>query len=399
MDLSVFARMPFTRRACCVVCERRNSAALLDMPKFPITEIYTTQRCSKKLGLLDQEFFICPRCGHGQLGRVIDVGLQYGNYHFRSGQSATGQQSAQFFINYIDQFIPKKKLGLVVEVGCNDLYLLKQIRRRSRKLVGIDPILSGREKQLSQGNVHAVGGFLEDIAYQGSADLIICKDTLEHVSRPVEFLQKVVKHGHARTLYAFQFPLLETLLAAGRIDQIFHQHVNYFSMRSIMHVLDALGLELVGSTINYNLWGSIIIVFRKTARRRRKKGPARITGKDFTRSHNIFMMDMTATKERLRSLKSGNVYGYGAALMLPVLDYYLDGEVGRLKCIMDDDITKKGLRYINLDVDIKPMHEVHDLKESAVVLTAIASLYNVRAMLGKLSQQDPRQIIVPLHTL
>lgn len=85
--------------------------------------------------------------------------------------------------------------------------------------------------------------------------------------------------------------------------------------------------------------------------------------------------------------------------MLPVLDYYLDGEIGRLKCIMDDDISKKGLRYINLEVDIKPMDEVHDLKASTVVLTAIASLYNVRAMLTKLSRQDPRQIIVPLNTL
>jgi hypothetical protein len=315
------------------------------------------------------------------------------------GQSATGQQSAQFFINFLDKHIPKKKLDLVVEIGCNDLYLLKLIRHRAGKLVGIDPILKGREKELSENNVTAMGGYFEDTDLQGAADLIICKDTLEHVSNPKEFLAKIVRQGHAQTLYAFQFPLLETLLSAGRIDQIFHQHLNYFSMHSIKTLLEELGLELIDSAINYNLWGSIIIVFRKAHGRKKMKNFPLIKRKEVMSCHQLFQMNMAVTKQRLQRLKGQTVYGYGAALMLPILDYYLEGEVGRLKCIIDDDSNKKGLRYINLEVDIKPMNEIRDLQESNVMLTAVASLYNVRAMLTKLAQHNPRQIIVPLNTI
>ena len=169
-------------------------------------------------------------------------------------------------------------------------------------------------------------------------------------------------------------------------------------MRSIKFVLEELGCELMDYTINYNLWGSIIIVFRKARAHQKTTDFPLIKRKDVMCSVKIFQMCMAVTKERLRLLKGENVYGYGAALMLPVLDYYLDGEVGRLKYIMDDDINKKGLRYINLEVDIKPTSEVRDLNGSSVMLTAIASLYNVRAMLTKIAQQNPRQIIVPLNT-
>jgi len=399
LDINIFRKVSFTQRPSCMVCGKRSGAAMLEMKNFPMTEIYTREVCKQKLGVLDQGFFVCRHCGHGQLGRVIDVKLQYGNYHFRSGQSVTGQQSAKFFIDYLDKFIADKKLDLVVEIGCNDLYLLKLISKRAKKLVGIDPILKGREKELSENNVIAQGGYLEDVSLQGSPDLFICKDTLEHVANPKDFLKKVIDQGHSETLFAFQFPLLDTLLDAGRFDQIFHQHLNYFSMHSIKVVLEDLGCELVDFTINHNLWGSIIIIFRKAAGRKKTKAFSLITRKDVMSRYKVFRMNMEVTKQRLSFLKGKNVYGYGAALMLPVLDYHLDGAIGRLTCIMDDDINKKGLRYINLDVDIKPMNEVHDLERSAVILTAIASLYNVRAMLSKLSQHGPRQIIVPLNTL
>ena len=84
--------------------------------------------------------------------------------------------------------------------------------------------------------------------------------------------------AHNETLFFFQFPVLETLLSGCRFDQIFHQHLNYFSFNSINHMLNELGCELLDHKIDTNHWGAVIIVFKKsTSKSRRLPGSRLIT--------------------------------------------------------------------------------------------------------------------------
>jgi len=48
---------------------------------------------------------------------------------------------------------------------------------------------------------------------------------------------------------------------------------------------------------------------------------------------------MAATRGVLAPLPGVDVLGYGAAQMLPVLDYHLGGDLRRLAAVLDDDPT------------------------------------------------------------
>jgi hypothetical protein len=93
------------------------------------------------------------------------------------------------------------------------------------------------------------------------------------------------------------------------------------------------------------------------------------------------------------------IYGYGAALMLPVLSYHLANDFSGFECIIDDDKNKDGLYYINLPVSIRSRDKVKDFSDAIVVLTAISAMNNGRRILAKLFELNPKQIIVPLSTL
>jgi len=91
---------------------------------------------------------------HGQIANVIDIELQYGNceqFYFRASESTTGRESADFFIDFLNSVVKGRRFKNVIEVGCNDMYVLNALCPRADKLIGIDPILKGKEKEYTKG--------------------------------------------------------------------------------------------------------------------------------------------------------------------------------------------------------------------------------------------------------
>jgi hypothetical protein len=403
VDIEKFRHVPFETRDRCMICGEAVGEPVIRLPRFPMTEIYTEKKGNLKLACADQEFHFCHKCGHGQIANVINVDLQYGNalsYHFRTSESATGSESADFFAQFVLRVTGTRHFTTIVELGCNDLYLLKSLRSKADKLIGIDPILKDRGQELGDDKIEAIGDFFENVELTAKPDLVICKDTLEHVSDPKQFVKKIVASGTKETLFFFQFPILETLLLGCRIDHIFHQHLNYFSLKSIIHMLDELGCRLLDYTINVNHWGAILIAFQKGEDNLKYRDQIwQITNPEILDRASVFKSNMDATSRRLSLLQHETIYGYGAALMLPVLAYHLGTDLACLKYVLDDDRKKAGLHYINLPVTIRLREEVTDIHESIVLITAIASMNNVRRILTRLFEVNPKQIILPLNSI
>ena len=115
--------------------------------------------------------------------------------------------------------------------------------------------------------------------------------------------------------------------------------------------------------------------------------------------YKSFKIDMMETNKRLEYFQNETIYGYGAALMLPVLSYYLENDLSSLTCIIDDDIGKDGLYYINLPVQIKHRSKVPPIENSVIFLTAIFSKINTRRILENLLKMNTKHIIYPLKTI
>lgn len=386
-----------------MVCGEKTDKAIIELPNFPMTEIYTTEKIKEKVAFCNQSFHVCRKCGHGQISHVIDVSLQYGDsisYSFRTSKSATGRESSDFFINFLLKTIKSRRLGIVIEVGANDMYILRTLSGKADKLIGVDPILKGKEKEYSKGNIVAIGNFFEDVSLHEKFDVVICKDTLEHVEDPKQFAKKIVELGDDNTIYFFEMPFLETLLTGLRFDQIFHQHLNYFSLKSIIYMLRELDCELLDYQINYNLWGSILFAFKKGKNWQRFARNIRtFSPEEIIKRYALFKNSMDLTQKQLKLIEKENekIYGYGAALMLPVLSYHLGNDFSSFVCIIDDDISKDNLYYINLPVTIKYSGKIHSLHDSTVLITAISTINNTRRIIAKLSDANPKQIIVPLN--
>lgn len=396
--------MRFRTIETCSVCNGPMEP-VLHLPKLPLTGIYSRKGQVPDFPTLDQSFMFCSDCGHGQLLRMIEPEELYGHdYGFRTSTSETARHSTAFFTDYLDRLFPGRRFARLLEFGCSDVVLLKRLTDRADRLLGVDPVLKGREAEFAEGPMSVIGAMIDDVdigsALGGPPDLIVCQHTLEHLPEPKRILEQLMAAANNETVFVFEFPCLDPMLADIRFDHVFHQHVQYFSLNSIRKLLHAVGAEVIDYTIHYTYWGALLIAFRKA----RAKGAAAslsgtfeapIKAEAIRAGYADFQSQMRTAAHLVAAADKAKLFGYGGALMLPILGYHLGTDFSEFQAILDDDLAKDGIGYINLPVKIRLPREL-DFSSLVVFLTA---LDNRRPILRKLAGLNPRQIINPLSVL
>ena len=400
MSVENFKNIAFERRSHCMVCSKLSEDPIFSLPNFPLTEIYVKEKSSERAAFLDQHFHFCENCGHGQISNVIPPSTLYGNsYHYRTSTSETGSAANDAFLKFIHSTIGDRHFKKIIEIGCGDLYLLNSLKDRADKIIGIDPILEESEDGLGEEKLTVIGDFIENVDLSQidlNDSLIICSHTLEHVENPKEMLSNLFQHATPSTLFFFQFPGLDGLLENLRFDQIFHQHLNYFSCYSFNYLLKSLGSHIINSDTNPH-WGSLLFAFKKGSVFDQWRFIAPPPDKEGIMIRGqLFDQRMQSLKLLLQSFEGEKIIGYGAALTLPVLAYHLSDDFSGLPCIFDDDEGKENLFYINLPVPIKNSKDMGNIKDDTVFITAID---NTRKILSKVIPLQPKRIVTVMNNI
>lgn len=382
----------------CALCGSDAPELLVDLPELPLTDSFCREVPDEPPTPCDQSLVQCPECGHVQLARFLDPALLYSaDYTFRTGASPTGRQGTRVFLNALESLVERRTFRLAVDIGCNDLFCLKQLEGRAQRRVGVDPIWTG--SQTSDGEIEVIGSTIEDADLTGilgdEPDLLICRHTLEHLWDPRAVVHSLLDMMAPDGLLMLEVPGLEAMVEKFRFDHVFHQHLHYFS-QSILHRLVAeCGGTIVHDTVNWHDWGARLIAVRKTDSRKTADDPAQIISADAIRQrYAAFRRRTDSVIESLELLrKDVKIVGYGAAQMLPVLAWHLRTDLSYLQHVVDDDPAKDGLRYSNLPVRIRTVTANKDFADSAVLITAPD---HAGAIIAKLQETPPRHIVHPL---
>ena len=384
----------------CSICAQSTLESLIDLPGLPLTERYAKIPMQTMPKGIDQKFLYCSHCGHGQLAYQVNPAELYDEtYFFRTSKSLKARAGTEFFLSSLRAIAGDRTFECAVDVGCNDLYLLNQLKGKAKVRIGIDPILKIESGSFDQ-DIITIPEMIEDVNFSAfasqPADLVVCRHTLEHIFDPRLALSKLFEWGNENTLYCFEVPGLDTLLERFRFDQIFHQHLQYFSLFSFIRLIEELGVQYQGSFLNRHDWGAFFIAFKKSAVPQKSRAQFKQwKAAEIQERFKIFRSHMDSSREILER-QTGNFYGYGAGNMLPVLAYHLGSDLSFLKAVLDDNPEKDGWYYWNLPLAITRPQKVGSLKDEAIMITAVDNAYPI---LKKLLIEQPRDILYPLMVL
>lgn len=373
--------------------------ALIDLPKLPLTDSFCREPIVNPITGIDQCLLYCQSCGHGQLETLVAPDILYGsNYCFRTSTSATARKGTEFFLSVIKEAAPERKFDCAVDIGCNDLFLLKLLKDKATHRVGIDPVWKDREGERDDKSIQVFGRDFEQIdlaALPAKPDLIVCRHTLEHIINPLLVLQRLMAIAADDAVFVFEVPGFDGLVERFRFDQVFHQHAQYFTLNSFLKLLEIVGGRHLLHRYNFHDWGAMAIAFVKGA----SSTPNDVklwSAKEIINRCTIFNKQMRVAGEVLTSYHTSSLYGYGAAQMLPVLGYHLKTDFGNFIAILDDDDSKDGAGYWNLPIKIISPRKVTNLSEATILITAID---NATSIMQRLLTIRPRNIIFPQNIL
>ncbi len=153
---------------------------------------------------------------------------------------------------YVEEIAARQKLdhkSLVVEVACNDGYLLQHVQARNIPCYGIEPTSSTANAARERGLMVEEEFFGRATAKRlrrelGPADLIVANNVLAHVPDINDFVAGFVILLKETGVVTFEFPHLLNLIRGMQFDTIYHEHFSYPSLHSVVNVFHTNGLAV-----------------------------------------------------------------------------------------------------------------------------------------------------------
>lgn len=213
---------------------------------------------------------LCPESGSLQLGYISNAEDRYNlyNYSYTSSNSATARNHWQSYAQALSRKFPVG--GLVVEIGSNDGYLLKQFQRLGAQCLGID---SSAEMctMATVAGVETINALFDKTtsdrvrSSRGAAKLICANNVFNHANDPVVFAQAVTDLLDTDGVFVFEVPYWLSMIESGRFtDMVYHEHPTYFTVKMAWNVLTAAGMEIVDYDVVDYHGGSLRVVAQRT---------------------------------------------------------------------------------------------------------------------------------------
>lgn len=238
------------RREICAGCRSTNLQQVLDLGTSPLAGDFprTRDEVQKRypVGLLR-----CHFCTLVQLTELVpDEELWRGDYGFYAGSSWPVVEYQRRYAEWALRQRPIVAPPLILEIACNDGTMLQYLQGAGLRTLGIDPASGPTEKARSAGLNVVTDQFTLDtarrlVAEHGQAGMVIANNVVAHVADIDDFINGVATMLDRRGIALFEFQYVADLVTANQIDQVYHEHRQFFSLTSFGAALARYELEAI----------------------------------------------------------------------------------------------------------------------------------------------------------
>lgn len=220
--------------ASCPCCGAAVTRTLYSAPAIPVHScvLLDSAEEARAFPRRDLELGFCDACGF-IFNRVFDEAVMGYSTNFEESQHFSGTFNA--FARELAREIAQR-CGVfgkhVLEIGCGKGEFLRELCSVGGATgLGIDP---GYRADEGRGAPDDSIKFITDVfePYKNlSADVILCRHTLEHIASVAEFIRSVRDMAGARedVSVVFETPDAKRVLAEGAFWDIYYEHCSYFS--------------------------------------------------------------------------------------------------------------------------------------------------------------------------
>ena len=377
----------------CRICGNHNLVKVLDMGKMPLSNAFLKEnelnKPEKKFSLI---VYFCRGCGLLQILDVVRPELLFSNYYYLT---STSKPLADHFIKWggilTKRFI-KSKNDLAIDIGGNNAVLLGSIQDRCRVL-NIEPARNiakiSRKKGVDTINEFFSKKLAESILKRyGPARIVTASNVFAHVNNLADFINGVkvlIGEEGAFVIEAHWVANLLGLEGKGGFDQIYHEHLCYFSLSALEKLFNKFGLKIFDAElipihgIPLRVYVACLPAGRGRNYRAAKSVKALLEREkelelDRAKTYLDFAKRVIKNRDKLKSLllerKNKIIVGYGAPAKGNILLNYCKIDNKILDFIVEDSPLKQGLYTPGTHTPIYPTEKLKEVMPDYILLLA-----------------------------
>jgi methylation protein EvaC len=355
----------------CLLCDH-DVEPFISFGRMPIANGFLDKADFEREFFFELKVAYCPSCEMAQLGELVDESkLFHGAYPF---YSSTSQRMAAHFKSLSEWLCERYMIDtdpFVVEVGSNDGILLKNLSGAGIRHLGIEPSTNVADVARAAG-LNVVSRFFdaelarEIVAQQGQADVFTCANVMCHIPylhSVAEGIRILLKH---KGVLVFEDPYLGDIVEKTSYDQIYDEHVFYFSAGSVGKLFGQHGLELIdvlpqdvhGGSMRYVLApkGSRPVSAAVAALRAREQALGLHKPETYDRFRRNVEKSRDDLMKLLRELKQSGkrVVGYAATSKSTTVTNYCGITPDLVEFISDTTPMKQGKFSPGVHIPVRP---------------------------------------------
>ena len=246
----VFDNGPMSRTEhVCRACGCLRLHRFLDLGEMPLTDRLLTSewdcRAEPRFPLV---VALCGECGLVQLTETVRPEVLFADeypYYSSVSRSVLDHATANVAARLAERSLGRS--SLVVEIGSNDGYLLRNYAAAGVTVLGIDPA-EGPARAARAARIETMAEFFtanlaHDIRQRrGEADIVHASNVLTHSDDLRGFVAGISVLMKPDGLAVIEVPYLRDMVEGLQFDTIHHQHLCYFSLTSLDQLLRGAGL-------------------------------------------------------------------------------------------------------------------------------------------------------------
>lgn len=377
------------RRSTCRLCGGTQLTLVLKLAATPPANAFVSrEELGKPQPVFPLDVFFCEDCSHVQLLDVVDPSVLFENYVYVSGTSPSFVAHFEAYAQHLIEAFELPREGLVLDIGSNDGTLLRFFQKAGMLVVGVDPARNIAEAATRNGIKTIPAFFNPKLATEirkehGPAKAITANNVFAHIDDLDSIVEGIRILLDRDGVFVFEVSYLVDVFENTLFDTIYHEHLDYHSVKPLVRFFDRLGMELIGAVRVSSHGGSLRGIAQL-------KGGPRAVGKsvaeaianeeklglDRAETFRQFGRNIDSLKNELAKLlrelkgKGKKIAGFGAPAKATTLMYHFEIGPDLIEFIVDDSPLKQNLYTPGYHVPVVPSSAIYEQRPDYVVLLA-----------------------------
>lgn len=367
----------------CRSCSSQNLVDILDLGAQPLANDFlsdpdSVQQCYP----LSVAF--CRDCSLLQLKQTVRKEALFDRYVWLTGTSRTARDYARTFFARVLESIKLSRSDLIVEIASNDGTVLRPFVDAGFSVLGVEPAGNIAEIALSSGiptlcaywNMETAQSVLKT---HSRAKIIIARNVIPHVSDLYEVISAISYALDENGVGIIEFHDGCKILKDLHYDSIYHEHLCYFTIKSLAGLLNCFGLYPFHIEASPISGGSQVIYFSKKPD---------ISDEAYLHAaaseRESLCNDLTAwqgfagrcaehkagTSEILSQFKGRVIIGFGASARSSTYLNYCMLTADAITAVIDNNLLKQGLYTPGSNIPIVSIEKGMSLKPELIFILA-----------------------------